>query len=150
MNQRVKDRILSHFDAALRRDIGLPPRKLILNLNWKFRSQPNSYCYCPERKFSTYLEYWEYDRYLFMIHSGIERTGEIIDITGDLVCQFRILPGSKVHDVMYKDSVTDDREFDWNALMFENQTFITAGFPDPMFENEKPLYRESAFAGLRE
>jgi len=147
MNQRVKEKILSHFDAAVRRDLGLPPRKLILNLNWKFRNNPISFTYFPDRNMTVYVEYIEYARYLFMVHAGLQLIENYLcPVTGDRLCQFKVVSsiGSRVRDVFHHDTITDDKRYFWNPTEMEMDTFLTAGFPEPIFCNEQPLFLDSS------
>lgn len=140
MNQRVKEKILSHFDAALRRDVGLLPRKLILNLHWKFRNNPISFTHFPEKNMTIYVEHMGYLRYLFTVHSGIERIDNWEDlVSGDRACQWRAIGRSHVRDVMCRENVIDDARQYW-----EYGTFLTAGYPTPVFCNEQPLFLDSS------
>lgn len=142
MNQRVKEKIISHFDAAVRRDLGLPPRKLILNLNWKFRNNPTSFTYFPDRNMTVYLEYMEYSKYLLMIHAGLQLNEDYLcPLSGERFCQFQIMSCSRARDVYHNDNITDDKRY---FVDTEMDTFFTAGYPGPIFCNEQPLFLDSS------
>lgn len=89
-----------------------------------------------------YVEHIGYLKYIFSVHTGIRRLDDWEDlVSGDRACQWRSIENesSYIRDICFRENVIDDTRERWQF-----GTFMTGGFPNPIFCNEQPLFLDSS------